>query len=43
MNALVLVCGKIFDGVSDTPTGPAEIRVQDNRIAKIEHSVERPP
>ena len=43
MNALVLVCGKVFDGISDTLTGPAEILVKDNRIAKIERSVERPP
>ena len=43
MNALVLVCGNVFDGISDTLTGPAEILVQDNRIATIERSVERPP
>ena len=43
MNALVLVCGKVFDGLFDTLTGPAEILVQDNRIARIERSVKRPP
>ena len=43
MDALVLACGKVFDGISDTLTGPAEILVRDNRIAQIERSVERPP
>ena len=43
MNAFVLVCGNVFDGISDALTGPAEILVQDNRIAKIERSVGRPP
>jgi imidazolonepropionase-like amidohydrolase len=43
MNALVLVCGKVFDGIADSMTGPAEILVKDNTIAKIERSVERPP
>jgi len=43
MTALVLVCGNVFDGISDTLTGPAEILVEDNRITRIERSVERPP
>jgi imidazolonepropionase-like amidohydrolase len=43
MNACVLVCGNVFDGTSDALTGPAEILVEDNRIASIERSVERPP
>ena len=43
MNALVLVCGNVFDGISDSLTGPAEILVKDNMIAEIGHSVERPP
>jgi imidazolonepropionase-like amidohydrolase len=43
MSGLVLVCGNLFDGISDTLTGPAEILVQDNRIAKIARTVERPP
>lgn len=42
MRKLVLVCGKVFDGVSDTLTGPQEILVKDNRIAQIARSVERP-
>ena len=41
MNALILVCGNIFDGISDALTGPAEILVEDNRIAKIAPSVGR--
>jgi hypothetical protein len=43
MSALVLVCDKIFDGISDTLMGPAEILVKDNTIAQVERSVERPP
>src|ERR1043166_9710197 len=43
MNAFVLVCGNVFDGVSDTLTGPAEILVEQNRIRKIERSVDRAP
>ena len=43
MNAFVLVCGNVFDGISDALTGPAEILVEDNRIAKIERSVGQPP
>src|SRR5689334_20495247 len=36
MNTFVLMCGNVFDGVSDTLTGPAEILVEENRITKIE-------
>jgi imidazolonepropionase-like amidohydrolase len=43
MRACVLVCGKMFDGLSDTLADPAEILVEGNRIAKIERSVGRPP
>jgi imidazolonepropionase-like amidohydrolase len=43
MSALILVCGKVFDGLSDTLTGPAEILIEGNRIAKVERSVGRPP
>lgn len=35
MSVLVLGCGKVFEGLSDTLTGPAEILVEGNRIAKI--------
>jgi imidazolonepropionase-like amidohydrolase len=43
MSALVLVCGRVFDGLSDTLTGPAEILVEGNRTTKIERSLGRPP
>jgi hypothetical protein len=39
MNALILICGNVFDGISDALTGPAEILVENNRIAKIARSV----
>ncbi len=42
MTVLVLVCGKVFDGLSDARSGPAEILVEGNRIAKVERSVGRP-
>jgi imidazolonepropionase-like amidohydrolase len=41
MSATVLVCGKVFDGVSEQLTGPAEILVEGNRIASIGRSVNR--
>jgi hypothetical protein len=28
MSVVVLVCGNVFDGISDTLTGPAEILVE---------------
>jgi imidazolonepropionase-like amidohydrolase len=43
MTMFVLVCGNVFDGLSDALTGPAEILVESNRITKIERSVGRPP
>lgn len=43
MSATVLVCGKMFDGVSEELTGPAEILVEGNRIASIGRSVNRSP
>ena len=42
MSAAVLICGKVFDGLSDVLTGPAEILVEQNRIAEIGRSVRRP-
>jgi imidazolonepropionase-like amidohydrolase len=42
MNATVLVCGKIFDGVSEGLTRRAEILIEGNRIASIGRSVDRP-
>jgi imidazolonepropionase-like amidohydrolase len=43
MSVLVLGCGKVFDGLSDTLTGPVEILVGVSQIARIERSVGRPP
>ena len=43
MSAVVLLCGNVFDGLSDALTGPAEILVEGNRISRIERSVGRPP
>jgi hypothetical protein len=34
MSVVVLVCGKVFDGVSDTLTGPAEILDEGNGICE---------
>jgi imidazolonepropionase-like amidohydrolase len=42
MSRFVLVCGDVFDGLSDALTGPAEILIESNRITKIEQSVGRP-
>ncbi len=42
MSAIVLACGKVFDGVSATLSGPAEILVEGNRISAIAHAVEPP-
>ena len=33
MTGIVLVCGKVFDGISDALTGPAEILIEDSRIS----------
>jgi hypothetical protein len=43
MNVIVLVCGNVFDGISDALTGPAEILVEGNLIASIEQSPGRSP
>ncbi len=42
MGAFVLLCGKLFDGVSDRLTGPVEILVEGDRITEIGPSVRRP-
>ena len=42
MGAFVLLCGKLFDGVSDRLTGPVEILVEGDRITEIGLSVRRP-
>jgi imidazolonepropionase-like amidohydrolase len=38
----VLICGKLFDGLSDTLTGPAEILIEDGVIADLAQAVGRP-
>ena len=43
MSAIVVVCGRMFDGSSEELTGPAEIVVEGNRIASIGRSVNRHP
>ncbi len=43
MSPTVLVCGKVFDGISEGLTGPAEILIQGNRIESIGKSVNRSP
>jgi len=42
MAKTVIVCGKLFDGVSDTIRGPAEILIEDADIAEVSNSVCRP-
>lgn len=42
MSGIVLVCGRVFDGVSDTLSGKTEILVEKNRITSLGQSVERP-
>jgi imidazolonepropionase-like amidohydrolase len=43
MTGVVLICGDVFDGLSDALTGPAEILIEDDRISRIDQSVGRPP
>jgi imidazolonepropionase-like amidohydrolase len=43
MSAIVLLCGKLFDGLSETLSGRTEILIEGNRITRVERSVERPP
>jgi imidazolonepropionase-like amidohydrolase len=42
MSKVVLVCGKIFDGLSDGLAGPAEVLIEDGVIADIGQTVARP-
>jgi imidazolonepropionase-like amidohydrolase len=42
VNASVLVCGSVFDGVSEQLGGRTEILVRDGLISEIGHSVHRP-
>ena len=40
---VVLVCGNVFDGVSEGLSGLGEILVQDGKIAEVAEEVGRPP
>lgn len=43
MSGIVLLCGRMFDGVSETLSGPMEILVEKHRITSVAQSVERSP
>lgn len=43
MSMIILLCGKMFDGLSEALTGPVEVLIENNRITKVERSVGRPP
>ena len=40
---VVIIAGNLWDGMADAPQGPAEILVDNGRIAAIGPSVGRPP
>ncbi len=42
MSKSVLICGKLFDGLDDTLTGPSEILIENGVIADISQAVGRP-
>src|SRR5581483_11313348 len=42
MNTTVLLCGGIFDGISEELTRPAEVLIEGNRITHVGRSVDRP-
>ena len=42
MRKTVVVCGKLFDGLSDTMHGPAEILIEGDTISEVSKSVGRP-
>jgi imidazolonepropionase-like amidohydrolase len=42
MSSIVLHCGKLFDGLSETLSGPMEILVEGNRITRVGQSIQRP-
>lgn len=42
MTKTVIICGKLFDGVSDAMLGPTEILIEDSTIAEVSSSVGRP-
>lgn len=42
MSAVILVCGKVFDGVPDRLMEPVEVLVEDGVITEIDRSVRWP-
>ncbi|SDJ06816.1 Amidohydrolase family protein [Bradyrhizobium sp. Rc2d] len=42
MARAVVVCGKLFDGLSDMMRGPSEILIEDDTISEVSNSVGRP-
>ena len=42
MTKTVIICGKLFDGLSDAMLGPTEILIEDDTIAEVSSSVGRP-
>lgn len=42
MTKAVVLCGKLFDGLSDTMVGPSEILIEEDVIVEISRSVGRP-
>jgi imidazolonepropionase-like amidohydrolase len=38
----VIVCGKLFDGLSDAILGPTEVLIEDDAVADVSSSVGRP-
>lgn len=42
MSGIVLICGRVFDGVSDTLSEKMEILVEKNRVTSVGKSVDRP-
>lgn len=43
MSGIILRCGKLFDGLSATLSGPVEVLIEGNPIASMGRSVGRPP
>jgi imidazolonepropionase-like amidohydrolase len=43
MTDAVLICGKVFDGLSEALTSPTEILIEGNRISRVDRSVGRAP
>ena len=42
MAKMVIICGKLFDGLGDTMLGPTEILIEDDTIAEVSSSVGHP-